>query len=104
MKYVNLTVVILFLSLTGLGTWTASQNMYIDQIVDGGYLYKEDKVIGTWDRWERIDAPVWCLPLYAVPYVLFGSPLWFQLLYFPATLWVAVTYILPRVLTVRRCT
>jgi hypothetical protein len=100
--YLNLAILTFFLLLSILGAYMASQVMYSNQIVGGGYLYGEDgSVIGMWDKWERIELPKWLLPIYCIIWVLWSAPLWYQLLYFPTALYVSIVYILPHVLTTK---
>jgi len=93
MRYVVLAA---FLLLTAFGGFMAIPNMHTDRLVDGGWIYNElGEKEGLWDRWERVEYPMWVLPVYFPLYAVFESPLWYKTLYSGAVGLFVLFWILP---------
>lgn len=81
MKYLNLSLLILWLCLLGLGIFWAWQDFNNTEVTaGGGYLYNDNgEVIGLWDRWEKANYPDWMFGI-ALPIILLtGMPVWWMI-------------------------
>ena len=80
MKWINISLLIVWLCLLGIGmfwTWQSFDNM--QTIAGGGYLYSDNgDVIGLWDRWEKANYPDWMFGIAAPIILLTEMPVWWM--------------------------
>jgi hypothetical protein len=87
MKYLNLSLLILWLCLLGLAiywAWQSFDNMEV--IAGGGYLYDDNgEVNGMWDRWQKADYPHWMFGIAFPVILLFNMPVWWMIPFWSLT-------------------
>ena len=90
MKYVNLSVLVVFFLLSAFAGFDSYQILQRPVAYEPFRMYLE---------------PGWLysvfLPVTAMSYPFIYAPLWYQLLFFPTAAWVVLVYVLPHLL-VRR--
>ncbi len=91
MKWLNISLLIVWLCLLGIGTfwaWQSFNNM--ETITGGGYLYDNGKVIGLWDRWEKANYPDWMFGIAAPIILLTEMPVWWMIPFWSIGAWLVL--------------
>jgi len=80
MKWINLSLLVIWLCLLGLGIFWAWQSFDNAQVIaGGGYVYDNDgKTIGMYDTWEKNNWPDWMFGLAAPIILLTEMPVWWM--------------------------
>jgi len=101
MKWVNLSLLIIWLAVIALGVYWSWQGFNNATILNrGGFLYDDNgKVIGLWDGWDKANYSHWYLVFYLPLKLLIGMPIWWMVVYWSIGAWLVFYYILPYIMT-----
>ena len=76
MKWINISLLIIWLCLLALGmfwAWQSFDNMQV--LSSGGFLYDDNgEVVGLWDGWDRAHYPHWMFGIVAPIILLTEMP------------------------------
>lgn len=94
MKWINLSLLIIWLCLLGLGmfwAWQSFNNM--QTISGGGYLYDDvGEIIGFWDGWDKADYPHWMFALALPIMLLTDMPFWWMIMFWSITIYLCFLF------------
>lgn len=97
MKWINLSLFIIWVFVIVLGTYWAWQGFNNAQtLTRGGYLYDNNgNVIGMWDGWDNAHYSIWLFPVWMFISLLTSNPIWWVIAFWGIGAWLVFYYVYP---------